>query len=89
MTITNSTFSGNSAYYGGGISDGNFSEDVPVTIVNSTIVGNTAFDSADYGGGGIFFYGGDHDSDPTSVDALTLSSTGMTRRGSTGRQGQR
>ena len=75
MTISNSTFSGNSAYYGGGISDNNGGDDVPVSIVNSTIVGNSAESGVDYGGGGIFVYGDDNDSDPATVDSLTLSST--------------
>jgi hypothetical protein len=75
VTISNSTFSGNSAYYGGGISDNNGGDDVPVSIVNSTIVGNSAESGVDYGGGGIFVYGDDNDSDPATVDSLTLSST--------------
>src|SRR5215210_5646472 len=50
VTVTNSTFSDNSAQFGGGI----FNEGGTVTVTNSTFSGN----SADLGGGGIFTTGG-------------------------------
>jgi predicted outer membrane repeat protein len=74
VAIRNSTFSGNSAFYGGGVDIGNFSYDVPVSISNSTIVGNSA-ESAAQDGGGIWVYGSDDDSDPATVDSVTLSSS--------------
>jgi predicted outer membrane repeat protein len=48
LTVTNSTFSGNSAANGGGI----YSYEANLTVTNSTFSGN----SANEGGGGIFSY---------------------------------
>ncbi len=50
-TITNSTFTGNTAGGGGGIS---FYQGHDLTIVNTTVAGNSAL----YDGGGVLFYGG-------------------------------
>jgi hypothetical protein len=49
LTILNSTLSGNSDEYGGGISSGGFKGPASVTVYNSTISGNSASQS----GGGI------------------------------------
>src|SRR4051794_3226209 len=48
LTVTNSTLSGNSAFYGGGIA----SADTTLTVVQATLSGNMAGDH----GGGIYVY---------------------------------
>jgi hypothetical protein len=50
LTVANSTFSANSAFYGGGI----FSNDAILTVVNSTLSGNSAATSV----GGVYRYFG-------------------------------
>ncbi len=70
--IENSTFSGNTAYRGGAIRSYN-EYDAPVTIANSTIVGNEATGEF-YGGGGIGRYTED-DSDYPGDDSIVLTST--------------
>jgi CSLREA domain-containing protein len=52
VTIINSTISGNSAFYGGGILTASFSNSTTLTVTNSTVFSNTA--ASNLPGGGIF-----------------------------------
>jgi len=63
LKVTNSTFSGNSADFGGGIYNIG-----PLTVTDSTFSGNSAHDFSGAGGGGIYNAGG-----PLTVTNSTFS----------------